>query len=138
MSPATAPDVPELPPRPLWVPKGVIFRDLPAELQIGIKEIINPAYVELVLQAATAREKAAALTFVHLLWLGLVDQIALNKSMADALIAGSAVYNHREWIAAHLRLLGAQEKYDRHLLRLAEFREKQTRSWGAEPGLGSL
>ena len=45
-------------PRPFWIPDGVNFDSLPAELKIAITGIVDPAYNELVLSAASGLEQS--------------------------------------------------------------------------------
>lgn len=52
--------------RPLWIPPGLKFDTLSPGLQFAIKEIINPAYKELVLAAPNAFESSIGLTYVHM------------------------------------------------------------------------
>jgi len=68
-----AADSPSATVRPLWVPAGLNLDALAPELQRGISDIVNPAYQELVLLAQTAIERASGVTFVHLLYLELIE-----------------------------------------------------------------
>ena len=114
-------------PRPYFVPSGLDFDTLPEGLKLAIREIVDPAYSELVLGAADALERAAAVSFVHILWLELLDQQGLGTQIARHLPKGGTVTElvFEDDFNAHLRLLGAKHKAAAFLLRLREFRAKQ-------------
>ena len=75
-------------------------------------------YEQLVLGAADPLERATAATFVHLLWLELLQQLELGNCLEDLMRPnfGSAALNGV--IAQHLRLVGAKQQTDSFLLRL--------------------
>lgn len=124
-------------PRPYFIPKGLDFEALPEEIKLAVREIVNPAYRELVLGASDALERAAGATFVHLAWLELLDQLGLGEQVAAGLPGGGVVGDlvHEEDLQNHLRLLGAKQKAAAFLLRLREFRTRQRFSAGPWPGM---
>ena len=65
--------------RPYWLPEDTEFAALPRPLQVAITEILYPAYEQLVLGAADPLERATAATFVHLLWLELLQQFGARQ-----------------------------------------------------------
>src|SRR6516164_4810706 len=93
------------PSRPYWLPEDTEFAALPRPLQVAITEILYPAYKQLVLGAADPLERATAATFVHLLWLELLQQLELGNCLEDLMRPnfGSAALNGV--IAQHLRLV---------------------------------
>jgi hypothetical protein len=116
--------------RPFWIPDTVRFDALPEAVRAAIIEIVNPAYQELVLEATGALEKAAGLSFVHTLWLEIVEQYEIGKGMAHMLPRGESSVTHRDAIGRHLRLLGAKEKFGKFLLQIQAVREKCDRGFG--------
>lgn len=118
-------------PRPFWIPDGVNFDSLPAELKIAITGIVDPAYNELVLSAASGLEQSTGLTIVHLLWLEILDQIQLGKGFAENSDEPDAFKHREKKIACSLRLVGAKIKTSNFLLRIHDFRQK----WGAFPAV---
>ena len=52
-------------PRPYWIPQDLDLNSLPEGLRLAVSEILTPAYVELVLKAPTALERASGMTFAH-------------------------------------------------------------------------
>ena len=104
--------------RPYWLPEDTEFAALPRPLQVAITEILYPAYEQLVLGAADPLERATAATFVHLLWLELLQQLELGNCLEDLMRPnfGSAALNGV--IAQHLRLVGAKQQTGSFLLRL--------------------
>ena len=56
--------------------------------QNAITEIITPAYHELVLAAPNGFERSAGMTYVHMAWLELVEQLSLGKDLEANLPLG--------------------------------------------------
>jgi hypothetical protein len=119
---ATQPPAPTT--RPLWIPEGVKFDTLPEALRAGLLEIINPAYQELVLEAPNALAKGTGLSYVHLLWCVLIDQLDLGKKMEEMLSRGPGAEVDHDAVDRHLRLLGAKHKLGKFLLQLRVFEAK--------------
>jgi hypothetical protein len=111
--------------RPFWLPASVKFDTLPKPLQAAILEILNPAYQELILEAPTPLEKATGLTFVHLLWLELVEQYDLGQAMGPLVARGGSTAKKQKAIGRHLRLTGAKEKFGKFLLRVRTLQHKK-------------
>ncbi|MDY0169683.1 MAG: hypothetical protein RBS80_24280 [Thermoguttaceae bacterium] len=119
------------PPRPFFIPAGVQFDELPQDLQAAITAVVNPAYQKLVLEARDGLEKSSGLTVAYLVWLEILDQLEMAKSMPNV-PTPEASAERDKLIARHLRLIGAKSKASNFLLRIKEFRRK----WG--PGLAPL
>lgn len=111
-------------PRPLWIPPGLKFDELSPALQIGVTDILNPVYSELVLEAEDPLEKSCALTFVHLLWLELIEQIDLGQDMEPTLRARQGTEPHEDKVLRHLRLLKHKDKAARFLFDVRRFHER--------------
>jgi hypothetical protein len=123
---ADAPDETEAPPevRPLWIPPGVKFETLSKTLQLALRELITPAYRELVLEVAGALEKSTGLTYVHLMWLELLQQIGLGEDVCPRLARGVTAAALQDGIGGHLHLVSAKERVGRFLLQLRNFTRK--------------
>lgn len=113
-------------PRPYWIPAGLKFDELSHELQVAVVGVINPAYRELVLQAAPGLEQSTGLTIVHLLWLEILEQIALARGLPRDTNLESRRARQAQ-IDRYLRLVGAKGKASHLLLRIREVAEKQAR-----------
>ena len=116
-------------PRPFWIPAGVDFDSLSAELRAAIMGVVNPAYQSLVLEAPAGLEQSTGLTIVHLLWLEVLDQIELGQGFEIGEDDPDASEKRNAIIARYLRKVGAKNKASNFLLRLHEFRQK----WGSFP-----
>ena len=111
--------------RPRWAPAGVDFHALPAEAQEAVVEILEPAYHQLVRDAADPLEKSTGLTVVHLMWLEILDQLDLGEGyIRDPFIR--SLGNRENLIARHLQIIEAKVKASAVLVRLREFRKE----WG--------
>ena len=110
--------------RPLWIPPGLKFDTLSPALQSAIKDIVDPAYHELVLLAQTAIERASGLTYVHLLWLELVEMIDLGKDMGQTLPRGEGTGEHQEKMLRHMRLISQKDRIAKFLLEVQRFYER--------------
>lgn len=112
------------PSRPYWIPDGIDFEALPNALQLAITGIVNPAYQELVLEAADALARSAGTTLVHLLWLELLQQFELGNQLENLVRPNHGCAACADMIAQHLRLVGAKQHTAQFLLRLKVFHEK--------------
>ena len=111
-------------PRPYWIPPDLDLASLPRAFQLSISEILNPAYQELVLEAQDALERATGVSFVHLLWLELLDQFALAKDVSSTLKSTTSISDDRlRSIDRLLRLVGAKQKAASFLVRLKNMRQ---------------
>jgi hypothetical protein len=120
-------------PRPYWIPVGLEFDSLPAEIRTAIRGVINPAYRELVLEAPDGLQKSAGVTIVSLLWLEILDHVQMGRELNNPRLMASTSDDREQLIARHLRLVGAKIKASAFSLRLSEFREK----YGRLPGEGA-
>lgn len=112
--------------RPCFIPAGLNFDELPETVRIAAKEIIDPAYRELVLLPRSALEKSTGLTIVHLLWIEAVEQHQLNRKLTKQLSQTQfgQLPSSGDDMLGHLRLLGAKDKACNFLLRLRKFIKK--------------
>src|SRR3984885_14238539 len=62
-----------------WLPAGLQLGDLPPALRQVVSEVLTPAYEELVLRTPTALERTSGLSYMHLIWLEVVEQYHLAK-----------------------------------------------------------
>jgi hypothetical protein len=102
----------------------VKFEEFEPALQLAITEIINPAYEELVLGARTALERCSGLTYVHLCWIEVIEQIDMAKEQGKALPRGETRGANGWRLHDHLRLVAQKDKVAKFLLELERFREK--------------
>lgn len=116
-------------PRPYWIPGGVDFDSLSAELQAAITGVVTPAYQSLVLEAAAGLEQSTGLRIVHLLWLEVLDQVELGQSLGNGKGDPETSEKRVGLIERYIRMAGAKTKTSNFLLRLQEFRQK----WGSFP-----
>jgi hypothetical protein len=110
--------------RPLWIPDDVKFDRLPPALQRAITEIIGPAYEEVVLAAQSGLERSMGVTYVHLLWLALIEMIDIARDMGPGLALGEGTDKHQKKIARHLRLVGQKDRIAKFLLEVQRFYDR--------------
>ena len=108
---------------PYWVPEGVVYDELPSTLRLAIRDVIEPTYRELVKTARPGLAMSTGLTIVHLLWLEILDQIALdipNQVVDSDFLAAldTSATDRQRLIERHLRTVGAKLKASELLLRL--------------------
>jgi hypothetical protein len=104
--------------RPFWVPENVVFDRLPAALQAGILQLINPLYQQLVLEATNELARTVGLTLVHLGWLELLGQLELGRAQAVGLGGANPGPVDPKAIAQHLSLVAAKIKTTKLYLQL--------------------
>jgi hypothetical protein len=97
-------------PRPYWFPPEVPLESLPQAVQDAYRGLVEPAYRERVLAAATELERSAGSSLVFLNWLETISQIELTASVAKALARGARTEDLEVDIARHLRLVGRKEQ----------------------------
>lgn len=107
-------------PRPYFLPQGVDLRAMPHGFVAAYEALIQPAYVELVLEAATTMERTAGSTFVFLCFMELLDQFDLCAMVP---LDGDADERHRK-MSKCLRLIGAKERWARLLDQLVTGRKR--------------
>ena len=123
---------------PYWVPEGSMWNEIPEGTRIAVRDILEPAYRRLVLEAGDELERSAGLTLVHLLWLEICDQTRLGLMAGDRKSVFALVEDPDEVIAHHLRLVTAKNSSAELLLKLRMTREmlkRGERLWGP-PGDG--
>jgi hypothetical protein len=109
--------------RPLWTPPGADFSKLSPSLQYALREIVDPLYKELVLEAPNAFERSIGITYCSLAWLELSRQVELGE--LEFLRPGQGPPEGcQERIAQYLRLVAVKDRTARFLLELAKTMEK--------------
>jgi hypothetical protein len=106
------------------MPPEVPFEALSPNLQAALRDIINPAYQELVLAAATAFERSAAVTYVHVAWLELRAMIEFGLALETARPGAAGAEGYQEGVAQYLRLVATKDKAGKFLLELQRFAAK--------------
>jgi hypothetical protein len=124
-------------PRPYWISEQIDLAALPEPFRIAITEIVNRAYEELVLGAADALERSAATTYVHLLWLELLQQFELGNELESVSRPNLSFGARAEMIMRHLRLVAAKQHTGNFLLRVKAFHEKYAAALNGSTGLPS-
>ncbi len=127
-APPAPPPVPAAPPapaassRPPWLPSDQDLGRLEPGLQPAIRDIILPAYEQLVLLADDTLQRSLGMTIVHLMWLEVLDQLNLKRQYAQVAILPELGGNCAREIDRHVRLIDTKVKLTRLLLRLRELR----------------
>jgi hypothetical protein len=125
----------EPPIRPFFIPEDVKFESLPEPLRLAYKQIVEPAYRQLVLQATTALERSEGLSTVYLLWQEVLVQYEISKTMNLSRPHESANSEDREKrIVRYLRLTNAKHQHSSFLLKLQVMRNKHG-AGDVSPGL---
>jgi hypothetical protein len=119
-----APEAPSPGARPLWIPPELKFDELPAALQRAITEIVDPAYRELVLLAQNALERSMGLTYVHLLYLEIIEMIDVARDMARTLPRGEGTDAHQLKITRHLKLVAQKDRVAKFILDVEKFYDR--------------
>src|SRR5262249_45975696 len=86
--------------------------------------IVEPAYRELVLSSANALEASMGMTYVHLLWLELIEAIDLGKDMGRTLPRGEGTDNHQQKIGRHMRLIAQKDRVAKFILEVEKFNDR--------------
>ena len=110
------------PSQPHWLPAGVEYEQLPKNLRRAIRDVIEPTYQELVLEAKSGLARSTGLTIVHLLWLEVLDQLELDVPTGVVssfdLLHDLSSGSRQALIERHLRLVHAKLKASDLLCRL--------------------
>jgi len=122
-APAPAPRDPR---KPFWVPEGVDLDFVPAEVQQAVAELIEPVYQQFVLGAADGLERSLGVTITHLLWLEILEQFDLKQEYTQVQSVLGMAGNRQDLIAQHLRLIDSKLRVGYFLVRLREFRQRQS------------
>jgi hypothetical protein len=126
---------------PYFIPATLDFKQLPGGFQEGV-DIILSVYQELVLEAPTSLEQSAGITVCFSMWLELLEQFQLGRTLRKTLPKRSAVgviTNPTERyggpflppdlsLERYLRLGAQKEKVLKFLL---QFRVARVRGWRA-------
>ncbi len=124
---STAPPTPRSPQptdssRPAWLPSDQDLQRVEPGLQQAIRDIILPAYEQLVLQADDTLQRSLGMTIVHLMWLEVLDQLNLKRQYAQFCRLPQMGYDVAHEVDRHLRLIDAKMKLTKLLLRIRALR----------------
>jgi hypothetical protein len=118
--------------RPYYLPETVDFHTLPEAVQLALEAIVEPAYEELVLGAASALERSAGVSVTFLLAMEVLDQIEFGHQLNLSGAPRDGDPSERQLlIARHLRVVGAKQQAARFLLRIQEMRAKNELAFAA-------
>jgi hypothetical protein len=132
------PPIPRPAGAPYWLPDGPWWEQLSDGVRQAVRDILEPAYRRLVVEAQDELERSAGITLVHLMWLEICDQTRLGNIAGDRKSICAIVEDPEESIARHLHLVGAKNSTAELLLKLRMTRamlERGERSLGP-PGAG--
>ena len=108
---------------PAWVPEDVDFDKMPEAVRQAVAEIIEPAYRQLVTEAADPLERSVGVTLVHLMWLEILEQYETNQEYLKTSIL-NVPQDRFATIDQHLRTLHTKVKVGYFLTRLREMRRQ--------------
>ena len=121
--------------RPYWLAADLDIDALPAGLRLAISEILTPAYRELVIEAATALERATGATLrLPCLWLELLEQFDLGHAVPGTEKLNGKAASRQAALDRLLRLVGAKQKAANFLRRIKEWRARTSgsmRGWAS-------
>ena len=125
---------------PAWLTREEM-EHLPPPAQRAVRELLVPVYKELVLEAETGLERAAAEPFLYLFWLELLRQFRLSGELAKApgFLRLEGDLNPEREIDRYLEFLKEKLKLARFLLhaKLARQRGGRETAAAAIPPSGS-
>ncbi|MBL9085013.1 MAG: hypothetical protein JNK76_24630 [Planctomycetales bacterium] len=105
--------------RPYFLPETVAFDTLPRPVQVAFTTIVEPAYRELVLGAASALERSAGASFVFLLAEEVLNHFEIGRQMnLDQSQVAEDRAQREQALARHLKLLSAKNSALGALLRI--------------------
>lgn len=130
--------IPAAPPaRPYFIPPGIDFQALPLEVQIAFRQIVEPAYQELVLGALTGLERSAGATLVFLLAQEILEQFSLGRQMDfSASHDSTQVVERDKRIHQYLKLVSSKQQAANFVMRLKTIR-KNYGPFGTPPEFAS-
>ena len=117
--------------RPYFLSPELDWASLPSSVQSVIASLIEPAYQELVLNAATAFERLAGSAVVFLATVEIVEQLVIGRELIDS--AGDLVPPGADAMIRALRVRSAREKADRLLLQIRRLPRRPSPSPGDAP-----
>ncbi len=109
---------------PTWIPKGEDLKRIPPDVQAALAETIQPAYEQLVLQAAHPIDRSLGHTLVHLLWLEVLEQYDLGLEYLNFHAALGLPGGRSQAIDQHLRLINSKLRVGYFLQRVQEIRRR--------------
>jgi hypothetical protein len=109
----------EIPPRPYFLPADLVWEELPENVRVALVTIVNPAYDELVIHAASILERSAGASLVFLLAEEVLQQFELGNSMFSG--AGNTAARQQS-MDRYLRLISAKQKIANYLERVKAVR----------------
>jgi hypothetical protein len=116
---------PRTPGQPLWMPEGQDLDLMPIEVRQAVAEIIQPAYVEMVMNAQTGMEKSLGASIVHLLWLEVLDQFDIKKEYCKFDLRLGLDTGRKDAIDQYIKLINAKLRIGNFLIRLRELRQRE-------------
>lgn|GEM_PF-3063735 len=122
--------------KPYFLPPSVDFKTLPEAVKLALDAVVQPAYEELVLGAATALERSAGITIVYALAEEVIQQFTLGATMDFRRTHSSDQFIERErQIRSHLRLVNSKQSASSFLLKIRALRQKEESTYLAtSPG----
>jgi hypothetical protein len=97
--------------RPYFIPSGIDFLSLPLEIQLVLKEKIEPMYQEMVLGARSALEASNGMSHVFLSCVEVLEQYQLAQAEFESLAQGGSDPGERQARREpYFRLHGAKQK----------------------------
>jgi len=119
--PPRPPTLPSTADGPHWLPQGPYWDRLPEAIKWAAREILSPAYRQLVVEAPDELQRSTGMTLVHLMWLEICDQIHMAQSVADRESAFAIADPPDRAMEKHLPLVAAKCQVSELLLKLRLF-----------------
>jgi hypothetical protein len=110
--------------RPYWFPPDIDVNALPDEIKAAIAGLVNPVYVQLVLQAQDGLERSIGSTIVFLLWREILAQMQFGQDFAHGTSSASSEAERDAELGRYLRLVAAKLKASAILFQLQAFRRR--------------
>jgi hypothetical protein len=105
---------------PLWLPDDCDLERMPVEVRQAVAEIVQPAYAEMVQNAASGMEKSLGASIVHLLWLEILDQYDIKQDYTNNVLTLGLPSNRKDAITQYIRLIDAKLRVGNFMVRLRE------------------
>ncbi|MHC4874845.1 MAG: hypothetical protein ACYTGL_00015 [Planctomycetota bacterium] len=118
------------PVRPYWIPEGVDFSALPADLRTAISTLVSPAYEELVLRAKPGLEQTTGTTIVQFMWLEVLEMFEIGREFMQVDSSPESRQERDAKVSRLLKVVAAKSKASAFWVRIQDFRERH----GALPG----
>jgi len=122
--------VPELEkpsPVPAWVPDGTDLEYVPDRVKQSMREIVQPLYDRLVVEARHPLDRSLGMTLAHMTWLEILDEEDHRREYTEILSVLKLAQNRESKIQHHVRMLEAKIRVGKFLLQLEETRRRWDR-----------